>query len=234
MPSVGTIAAALVSAPAPVLLLDACALLDIIRAPRRSQADHLRAVSRVLQAASASPARCVLVTASITRKEFDDHAAEEVNQLGKHLQGLQDQAIEFETACQHAGITSAPAASAFTATSLPAVLESLARSVLGAAISIDGELRFRNLATQRAIDGRRPSRHGAVKDPLMLEEYLELCRVVRSGGFASPVVFLSSNPADFCQDKSASHLHSDLAAEFTPLALGFAAVWPRAAQLLSI
>jgi len=231
MPQIGAAAAGLLGTPVPVLLADACALLDIIRAPARNSAPHLLAVQKVASALTATPPGCQVVTASITRKEFTDHREEERKRLAKHIDDLEQTAAQFHQACQ--AVTIPVSASGFVAAGLPAALLNLAQGLLDSSVTLDPDNPTLARAYQRVIDSRRPAQHGAIKDSVMLEEYLELTRQLRAGGFTLPIVFLSSNPDDFCEG-GARALHPDLQAEFAPLNLGFCMVWPAAVQQLGL
>jgi hypothetical protein len=68
---------------------------------------------------------------------------------------------------------------------------------------------------------------------MMVEEFLELCRRLRAGGFAQPLVLLTSNPHDFCHGTRRT-LHPELEAEFTAVNLLFCMNWPQATRLLTI
>jgi hypothetical protein len=231
MAPISDVAANLLSAPAPLLLLDACALLDLIRAPVRRAPWQLPPALR-LDALTATPSGpCQLLRASITAREFSDHSAEAQQQLEQYLQDLHDRTTELQ---QVFGLLLPPfTAPAFSPSPLPGALADLAQRLLARSTPLDQDPATHQRAYQRVLDKRRPSRRGEIKDAVMVEEYLELCRRLRAGGFPSSAVFLSSNTNDFCEG-SARALHTELAADFTDAGLAFCKSWPEALQTLGM
>ena len=80
-----------------------------------------------------------------------------------------------------------------------------------------------NRALQRLNQARTPARKGkdSMKDCVVIETYLDAARALRTGGFASPIVFLSSNVKDYCGETGTS-LRADLGAEFGALMMSYA------------
>src|SRR4051794_34419469 len=101
MPSIADTSAQLLAAGLPVLFVDTCSLVDVIRAPIRH--DKLRgcveSAAELLQLATSASPRCVLVVASFVPGEWLDHAGPTADDLKKHLARLDDQAACFHDAC---------------------------------------------------------------------------------------------------------------------------------------
>jgi hypothetical protein len=180
---------------------------------------------------TSTPPTCALVGASITTREFADHLQEERTRLEGFLGELQDRAMAHHIACLEVGIGST--APAFHGSGLPDALARMAQSLLATATFLDADLPAQGRAVQRALDGRRPAKRGAVKDAIMIEEYLALARELRAGQYTPTLVFLSSNPNDFCVG-TGRHLHPDLAGDFQATNLGFGMTWPAAVGLLGL
>ena len=60
---------------------------------------------------------------------------------------------------------------------------------------------------------------GQMKDCVIIEECLELCRQLRATGFVKKAVFCTSNTDDYCDVTKA--LHPTLDVEFAPVGLSF-------------
>ena len=182
----------------PLLCLDTCAVLDVLRDPLRGDAypdDH---------AASQAPLRCaevedrlVVFTTDVVRAEFSDNV---------HAVQTEAEASIAKLAGQIASMNR-----------LAALYDSQGQVDLshwdghvqrcrrvadrwmeaGTALSRSDEIDRR--AMRRVFEGRRPSRRGkdSTKDCVILETYLEHVRTTRAAGATAPAVFLSSNVRDF-------------------------------------
>ena len=65
--------------PAPVLFLDTCILLDIVRAPLRNKPSEIQFARLFLTALQKTPKTIHLLVASPTQREWTDHIAETEN-----------------------------------------------------------------------------------------------------------------------------------------------------------
>lgn len=232
MPVIGDVARQVLGNPAPVLLLDNCAILDLIRYTARPKNTPLPAAAKIAAAVQSTPARCWLVKASLTDKEYADNHPQARDELGRFFTDLQESMDRFRAACAVLGVA-CPAPFGWPAQFVD-VHVALAEQLLRTAVSLDGDAAIQQRAfADRVILKRRPAHAGAIKDAVMVEEYLELARLVRQGGFAGPMVFLTSNTNDFCAaDKKA--LHPDLTTDFAATQLDLALVWPQAVAMLGV
>ena len=71
---------------------------------------------------------------------------------------------------------------------------------------------------------------GEIKDSTILEECLEVCRLLQAAGFPRKRLFCTSKTDDYCD--ATKSLHPALAAEFGPVGLGFATNLPWAVHEL--
>src|SRR5436309_12076821 len=78
MKPIGSIVTAITGSPAPVLFVDSCTLLDIVRAPLRGKPGEVRVARQILAAVRKVPKKAHLLIASPTPKEWADHIAEAV------------------------------------------------------------------------------------------------------------------------------------------------------------
>jgi hypothetical protein len=74
-------------------------------------------------------------------------------------------------------------------------------------------------ATERTLGCIPPARKGGgLQDSIIIEEYLEFCRLLQAGGFANKKVFCSSNTKDY---QDGPKLHVNLANDFASPGLVF-------------
>ncbi len=107
MPSLADTSAQLLAAALPVLFIDTCSLVDVIRAPIRHDKIQgcVESAAELLQRATSAPPQCVLVAASFVPGEWLAHAAPTTDDLKKYLARLDNQAACFHDACGVVGIT---------------------------------------------------------------------------------------------------------------------------------
>ena len=66
--------------PAPVLFLDTCILLDVVRTPLRSKPDEVRFAQLFLTSVQKNPKTIHLLVPSPVQPEWDTHILERVNE----------------------------------------------------------------------------------------------------------------------------------------------------------
>src|SRR5581483_9656788 len=104
MPSIADTAARVAAAGVPVLFLDTCSILDVIRAPVRALDKCVEAAAELVAVATASSPRCSLVVCSFVPVEWNSRAQDVLNELTKHLDRMEQQANHFHGLCKHFGI----------------------------------------------------------------------------------------------------------------------------------
>jgi hypothetical protein len=210
---------AITGAPAPVVFLDSCVLLDIVRAPLRNAASEVRVGNQFLASVRKVPATVYLVVGSPTPTEWNDHIDEAVRDCTTALNSCNAVA----DVCGHLavpGVATLPPA----ALGLPDMLRQLSADLLAAAICLDHDGGALGRAVDRVVASLLPARKSGrgAKDAVILEHALETTRQLRAVGFAGPCVFASSNTSDFAAPTSMA-LHPLLVPDFAPLALLYAA-----------
>lgn len=221
MPSIADTAARVVAAGAPALFLDTCNILDIIRAPVRALSGCVEAATELVAGAPAAAPRFNLIVGSFVPGEFAANSPTVADTLTAHLDRMDEQADHFHGLCGHLGIAPGFGRPGYRATAFAGRLLDLSRDLLAAAVVLDTDpdALARAVARVTGAPPRRPSRNaGQLKDCVIFEEYLEVCRQVRATTFAGKLVFCSSNTADYCDGKVA---HPDIAADCAAVGLAF-------------
>lgn len=217
MPTVGAAEAQLRADDRPVLFLDTCILLDIIRATLRCLGTPwVQSAADLRRLLSAEPPQCALVVASVVPAEWNNHAVHTRDEVRGHIVKIQDQAYHFHEACTALGIPLGYGLPSYPAANLQDRLFLLSRAILNLAIHLEPDGGCATRAVARVVAGLPPSRQGGeMKDCVIVEECLELARQLRANGFARKCVFCTSNVNDY------GNPNPTLAADFAAVGLRF-------------
>jgi len=228
MPSIANAVAQIVAAGLPVLFIDTCVLLDVIRAPLRPAqlTGCLEAAMELLQLVATPPVRCLPVVASFVPGEWHAHARAEADKLRTHLAAIDEEAGRLHGFCGLAGITPPFPKPEYRLLSLAQRLHDLSRQLLDGALWLEPDNDCIIRAHGRASSYTPPSlKGGEVKDSTIVEECLEVSRRLQMPGFSPKKVFCTSNKNDYCE-KGLSRLHQSLASDFGVASLGFVTSLP--------
>ncbi len=228
MASIDDAVNALLAADRPVLFLDTCILLDIIRSTHRCLTKYAERASELSRLAAASPPSCTIVVSSIVPQEWNDNAQAVMEEALRHLRKMEEQSSHFHDACQALGISVATPRTRYGQSSLAEALRDLSRSLLDRAIRLDADAQSHVRAVARVVNRLPPALRREVKDSAIIEEYLAVCRGLQAAGFARKRVFCTSNTEDYCE--AGNQLHSNLVVEFSACSLFFTTNLPWALQ----
>jgi hypothetical protein len=199
MPSIVAAEAQLRADDRPVLFLDTCVIVDIIRATMRCMGTNFVQSAVVLRGLlKSTPPGCALVVASVVPTEWGNHAPKTRDEVRVHLAKIQDQAQHFHAACGALGVGLAYGLPAYQAANLHDRLLDLSKEILDLAVVLDADGGCATRAIGREVAKLAPSRQGGeMKDCVIVEECLELTRLLRANGFARKCVFCTSNTNDY-------------------------------------
>lgn len=219
----------------PVLFVDTCALLEVVRFAERertSLAADLAAASRVLAAQTAGTAGLVMVTSEIVQTEWQDNQRSVLTQVETHVQRVDEDALRVIACATSLGQTIAPPQ--LPALRVPAALHAFAERMLGAALELPHTTEIGMAAFKRELAGKGPAKKGSkkcLKDCIVTETLLDFARSVPKTG-RGPLVFLTYNHRDFAS--GGQKPHADLAGDFAQLGIDLAFNWSWAAHSLGI
>jgi len=229
MPTIAATVASVQALPAPVMFLDTCVLLDIIRAPLRNAASAVEAASQLLTGTQHAPPSVYLVIGCPTPREWNDHVDQVVTDCTTAVNSV-NAVSEAWGFLGVGGIPPLPVA----AMQLPNRLRGLSRDLLNASILLDKDADSLDRAIDRIINVLRPMRKEgkSAKDAVIVEHAIGLASALRVAGIVQTCVFVSSNTNDFAKSKITT-LHPDLAGAFgAPTNLDYAASITAAVSLL--
>jgi hypothetical protein len=229
MPTIPAAVITIQAHPAPVVFLDSCVLLDIIRAPLRNAASSVQAASELLTGAQRVPPTVYAVIGCPTPTEWNDHVAEAVTDCTTAISSV-NAVSEAWSVLGMGGIPLLPVA----AMPLPDRLKDLSENLRNAAILLDKDPDALSRALDRLIAAKKPVRKGGqgAKDAVIVEHAIGLTMALRAAGFGQLSIFVSSNTNDFAISKTTA-LHPDLTSAFAaPTNLHYAASIATAVALL--
>lgn len=212
MESIATAIGRIRRAVAPVVYLDTCVLLDVVRAPLRNAAGTVEAALELLTGAKRSVPTVYLFVGCPTPTEWSDHIHEAVADCNI--------AVNCVDAVSHSwhflGEPGLPTLSPPLLV-LPARLRTLSKNLLDAASVLDKDGEALGRAIDRIISGRKPARKGGqgAKDATILEHAISLVDALIAVGVATPRVFVSSNTNDFLITKGTA-IHPEIKPDFDP------------------
>ena len=203
----------LLARPRPVICLDTCDLLDVIRDCVRGKARRLEHARRFRDKLSSPQGVAQLVVSYLVPIEWSQNKDTVVEEVAKKLRAMDASISEVHLAWRHEGHSLGEATPAYATNNLPERLAALANDLLTAAVRLDQDADCVGRALDRVHRKRRPSHEGKVKDSIHLEHYLELCRRLEAKEYKEPRVFVSANKADF-GDEAGRSVHPELEDDF--------------------
>jgi hypothetical protein len=231
MPSVAAAAAHIKLAVAPVVFLDTCVLLDVVRAPRRSAAGNVEAATELLRGATRNPPTVYPVIACPTPTEWGNH----IDQVVQECEDAINSVGAVSDSCTLVGLSALGPLPADLPT-LPDRLKTLSKSLMDASILLDKDGDALSRTIDRIINAVKPARRGGqgAKDAAILEHAVSLVDGLLAGGFAGSRAFVSSNTDDFATAKTTA-VHPDIRPAFDPprdiryfVSLSAAVMWLKA------
>jgi hypothetical protein len=234
MPSIAEVAGQIASADVPVLFLDTCILLDIIRSPNRCLKNCVMKASELLKLASLTPPACIIVISSIVPREWNTHVQKVTDEIVKHCKTMEEHATHFHDACEALGIAVEFGRADYAQWGLPEKLRDLSEQLLNRAIRLDEDLEGMNRSAKRFRDKRPPARKGGDdNDCAVIEEYLAVCQKLQSAALMRKRVFCTSNTNDYCDAGDRTKPHPQLTSEFNACGLTFTANLPWAVDKIT-
>jgi hypothetical protein len=209
----------LLANPRPVLCLDTCDFLDVVRSFEEDGNSQAASARRLIKTLDAEPHRVQLVITSLVRHEWGQNVAASMKRASGHLEETLERLARILASCEHVKIVAQRPATDYARLPLVQGLVDLAENLMSRAILLDREGSCIEMALSRVMDKRRPSHKGEIKDSIHLEHYLELSRRLSQARYPQPLLFVSGNKADFWEGPP--RIHRDLEIELQSAGLQF-------------
>jgi len=214
----------IVQANQPVLCVDTCSVLDVLRDPsRETSLPHDAVAAMAMLRAMESGPRLISVIADQVRVELGNHLADVEAEAHRGLQKLRAHVARIDGLVSAFGSPVATNLSSWAnhVASAKDVVQRWVQASVAATQSSDVPGR----AFSRVMHARAPARKGkdSLQDCVVLETYIETVGELRRAGLATQIVFLSSNTSDYSESQTRrSALNPGLVAEFAALNLQYA------------
>lgn len=184
-----------------ILIIDTCALLDIIRIPYR-QRTPTTAVSCLNSAKKlselSSEGLLKIIIPPLVKREFEDNIESVKDELKRHINKIST-SIEILVALFINDLISHQLFDVLKI-DFSKLLEQICDELFSIGLHIKEDQMLRIKATERSINNIPPARKGAVKDCIIYEHSLELASILRRKNFTKKIVFFTSNTKDYCDD----------------------------------
>jgi hypothetical protein len=222
MTSVANAVHDLAATPRPVVCLDTCIFLDILRSMKRDKTDILEHARRILETIATAPDRLQIVITSLIRIEWTQNHPDVLSkETTRELSDLDKRISRVHAIWNSLGSPLPNRAPRYHEPSLLANLRNLAESLLSNAMELDEDPECIRRALDRVKTKTRPSQGRAINDSIHLEHFLEVSRRLAAQGYAEPRVFVSSNTSDFSHEKKADDPHPELVDDLATAGLEF-------------
>lgn len=223
--SIAHLVADLSANPRPVLCLDTCDFLDVVRqfaeADKEANLYAAQAFRRALDALTSDPGRFQVVVTYLVVHEWSQNLDEARTKVDSHLVETARRVDRIAEACSLGRVSNPPAILSMSKLNLATALAALAEDLLNRSIVLGKDAACIERALDRVMDRRRPSHKREIKDSIHWEHYLELSRRLALAGHAEGRFFVSGNKADFWVNPGRPALHPDLEREADAAGLRF-------------
>ena len=212
MESIATAVGRIRLAVAPVVFLDTCVLLDVVRAPLRNSAATVEAALELLTGAKRVVPTVYLFVGCPTPTEWNDHIDAVVKDCDIAVQCV-DAVADSWHFLGEPRLPTLPRPLPV----LPDRLKTLSKDLLDSASVLDKDGEALCRAIDRIINARKPARKGGqgAKDATILDHAISLVDALLVEGISRPRVFVSSNTNDFALSKT-DDIHPDIKPDFDP------------------
>jgi hypothetical protein len=199
--TVADLAAAIIAEPAPILLLDTAAILDIFRALFRSeiQPSVVESTQALLEASRASPKRLWLVTPESVMRELGNNQQRVKDDMVSHLKRFGETVARVHEISKVTFPGRRLAARDLIEIELQSHITDLVDRFVAATSVFRGSDVCHQNASRRVWEASPPACHAkqSYKDCEIFEACLELLSTLRAAGFSPAAVFVTPNAADY-------------------------------------
>lgn len=223
-----------ISANIPIVCLDTCAILDMLRDPTRKDVRiHEQKASLELLTEAESRQQLSAIVTDLVLTEFQENVRRVQEESESRIEGLRDQVAKLdELATLHGSPGEADSSHWIDHA---ARCRRAAERWLEASTVVSRSEQIELAALRRSTQARAPAGKGkdALQDCIILETYLDFVRGLRQDGLTARAVFVSSNTKDYAESESTA-LRTDIEGEFRSLGMEYAPNMGAAKFLLSL
>lgn len=221
MKSIPALVAELADSPRPVLCLDTCVLLDIVRACNRGDGNLIEVSRRLSDIVITAPNALQIVVTSLVMREWRQNREQVLKEAADWLEDTDKRILGIHRAWEKLGRPLQTLRPTYNQPDLVEGLKRLAESLLRSSVALREDSACVARALQRVKRKTRPSHNRQIKDSINFETYLEFSRSLKAEAFSPPVLFVNTNSSDFWEDKGKLQPHAELIDDLTAADLCF-------------
>lgn len=213
-------AKAIAATGTPVLLIDTCSILDVMRDQTREKLrihEHQAGLDLLAAAEGGTLVGVVAHQVTLEFAEHDQSVQDEAESTLKRLRGQIDRVNQLSAILGAPGLLNLTHLDDHVARTRKIVGRWLTQLV-----TYKPDATVLEKAIARMNGNIAPSRRGkdSSKDCIVFETYLEFAGMLRAEGLTAPIVFLSSNTREYLTDSNV--LKTEIANDFAPLMIDYA------------
>ncbi|MFZ2999753.1 MAG: PIN domain-containing protein [Undibacterium umbellatum] len=196
---INTIAQQISHDPKPLVLIDTCSLLDVVRVPIREENNATQIILGALKLLDlALQNKVYLAITSIVRAELESNLGEVRDEVLK-LATRREKQVQHYVLCSKLAGLALQGADAFAIAALRDKLTDMVFGILAKSFEIKGDDACSGRAMKRVITNQAPASKGKneAKDCDIIEHYLELAGLLRQSGFSKAMCFVTANSNDY-------------------------------------
>ena len=224
------------TAQAPVLLLDTCSLLDLMRDPTRETftAEQVQAAHHLLVKAESRPPKLWIPIAGQVLAERHEHQLNVKQEAETAIRKLEECVNRVQRTMAAHGLKTTAVSPTLVESNFPDTASRMVDQYFSAGLHVQNPRDIERKAYARIAANKAPSKKGQqAKDCVVIESYLHIARKLREHQFKQQIVFLTTNTRDYSERAGSGKLHPDLVAEFHAVNMAYAVNFTMAKHLLA-
>jgi hypothetical protein len=220
----------------PVLVLDTCTLLDIVRLPllfpkKERAGAALASIRKILALANNNEPSMNIVIPAPVGEEWKRNVSSVTHNVAEHLSRI-DKQIGVIHAIASSFTPISPCLT-YAERKIEAALRNLGEGLLNVGMALELDENLKKAATNRAMDLLPPATKGAINDCMIYIHSFELFTRLRNGNFSARCVFMTSNTKDYCES-ARGPLKEPIRSELEAKSVTFVKTWPRVLPALGL
>ena len=183
--------------PRPIILIDTCSFLDVIRSPfRREFEHHVKSAKQLLD--DATRKKLWIVTTDTVFSEYKKNISSVLDELEKHIEKIESDSLEVNKILNILGMPKPADSIIFDNVNVRLNLQKITNLMFDSSHIVEADAGCRDRAGTREGADFAPARKGSqFRDCLIIETMLELCNGLRLGNFLNEIVFITNNSNDY-------------------------------------
>ena len=182
----------IISKPTPILFIDTCVLLDLMRLPFRQKKPttakaYLNSAEKAVQLTKDKKLKIVVLP--LIQKEFEHNFPKTKNELSRHIKDTISR-MEVLKSLHSSGLGRLVIPD-WLSLETESTLERICHELLSLGIHVKENKDINSKATERVLNNIPPSAKGVIQDCIIYEHCLEISSLLRNQEFTEKIIFFS-------------------------------------------